>query len=66
MQELSVNTSLPIEPLEYSLILDYIIWKQKDVYAVCPGAGGYDAMVVLTRKENSLKVKDLIESISYS
>lgn len=50
-QEISYDSGLPIEPIEYSAYLDLVMFQFKEelIYCICPGAGGYDGFVIWSK-----------------
>lgn len=52
LKEISKETKVDIEPLVLSSLLDDLIESNQIIYAICPGAGGYDSIFVLGIEEN--------------
>ena len=52
IQEISKKSNVEIEPKILSSLLDELISKEEIFYSICPGAGGYDSIVVIGQNSN--------------
>lgn len=68
LQQISTATKVDIEPSIISPLLDNLISKSNIFFAICPGAGGYDSIVVLGTEEDELNkdINDCVESFNSS
>ena len=68
LQQISTATKVDIEPSILSPLLDSLISKENILFAICPGAGGYDSIVVLGTEEDNFnkEVNDCVESFNSS
>jgi phosphomevalonate kinase len=67
IREMSVRSGVPIEPAEQTALLDTLTDGVEGVYGgVVPGAGGYDAIVLLVKDDEEIlsKIRELIASWS--
>lgn len=65
IRQLTTLAGIAVEPVEYSFIMDYLLSKLKDeiVYIICPGAGGYDSFVVITKTSIKDTVVDILKNV---
>ena len=54
LQEISKESKVDIEPDLLTKLLDELISMENIIYSICPGAGGYDSIVVIGKKSNEL------------
>ena len=62
LRKLSEESKVDIEPNILTPLLDDLINLNDIIYAICPGAGGYDSIIIMA-KENTNK-SDLIKKIN--
>lgn len=68
LRQISTATKVDIEPSILSPLLDSIINKANVIFAICPGAGGYDSIVVLGTDEEEFnkEVTNCVDSFNNS
>ena len=52
LQEISKESKVDIEPDLLTKLLDELISMENIIYSICPGAGGYDSIVVIGKELN--------------
>ena len=50
---------MDIEPRILTPLLDDLINNENIIYAICPGAGGYDSIIIIAK--DKIKVSELIK-----
>ena len=61
LREISQQSKVDIEPKILTPLLDNLIKNDKIIYAICPGAGGYDSIVIMAKYgiDESGLIKDI-------
>lgn len=61
LREISQQSKVDIEPRILTPLLDNLIKNDKIIYAICPGAGGYDSIVIIAKYgiDESELIKDI-------
>ena len=65
LKEAGKVTKVEIEPDFASFLIEYLLEHLDEdiLYAICPGAGGYDAIVVISYAQHRLEVKSKIDKL---
>ena len=53
LQKISLESNVEIEPKIFNILLDNLLKYKEIIYAICPGAGGYDSIVVMGENNNN-------------
>ena len=66
IRKISEESNVEIEPKILTPLLDCLIQNDNIIYANCPGAGGYDSIVIITKEntEESVVIKDIKDLIN--
>ena len=69
LRKLSEESKVDIEPNILTPLLDDLINLNDIIYAICPGAGGYDSIIIMAKENTNIsdlikKINDLIEKFN--
>ena len=53
LQKISFESNVEIEPKIFNILLDNLLKFKEISYSICPGAGGYDSIVVMGENNNN-------------
>ena len=62
LREISKESKVDIEPQILTPLLDELIKSDKIIYAICPGAGGYDSIFIIALQ--GINESELINDIN--
>ena len=63
LQKISLESNVEIEPEIFNILLDNLLKFKEISYAICPGAGGYDSIVVMGENNNNNNYEDFIKIV---
>jgi len=69
LRKISEESKVDIEPKILTPLLDDLINLNDIIYAICPGAGGYDSIIIMAKENTNIsdliiKINDLIEKFN--
>ena len=69
LRKISEESKVDIEPNILTPLLDDLINLNDIIYAICPGAGGYDSIIIMAKENTNIsdltkKINDLIEKFN--
>ena len=62
LQKISKESKIDIEPEILTPLLDKLIQNKNIIYSICPGAGGYDSIVIIG--DDNIKKNEFIKEIN--